>query len=84
MADPQDILNMGQGISNSHSGETESSSGKSMRSAPTMSDKGDVLSDRQALRQGLEIASMKTQLMLAQSDNRLLRQRVQEYAELTH
>lgn len=49
-----------------------------------MSDKGDVLSDRQALKQGLEIASMKTQLMLAQSDNRLLRQRVQEYADLTH
>jgi len=49
-----------------------------------MSDKGDVLSERQALKQGLEIESMKTQLMLAQSDNRLLRQRVQEYAELTH
>ena len=76
MADPQDILNMGQGISNSHSGETESSSGKSLKSTPALSDKGDSLSDRQALKQGLELAGMKTQLMLAQSDNRLLRQRV--------
>ena len=82
MADPQDSPR--NGISNSKSGKTESSSGKSLRSAPTLSDKGDTPSDRQVLIQAIELDGMKTQLMLSQSDNRLLRQRLQEYAELTH
>jgi len=83
MADPQDELILAQNSSNSHSGETESSSGRSLKSAPTFSDKGDSLSGRQGLKQGIEMAGLRTQLMLSQSDNKLLRQRVQEYAELT-
>ena len=75
MADPQDMLSQAQDNSDSHSRENESLFGLSPKSERDTHD--NLFADRQGFRQEIEIDELRTQLLLTQSDNRLLRQRMQ-------
>ena len=74
MVDPQDVLNQAQDNSDTNSRETESLFSLSPKSVSSLNKKVDL--DGQDLKQEIEIAELKTQLLLNQSDNKLLRQRI--------